>query len=136
MVSGFARSYWIHAVSGLPSLIHSDNSLSSRVFFALSFSDPAVTLTTSSVRRIVLYDSPSGVGPRLRFTARPSDGKLSDRPSNTLTVFDSSATEAGFRPFATALKRILPDFVVERINTRFTPPSTGKLFARIKLSVP
>src|SRR6185369_15272120 len=89
MTSGLASSYLIHAFSGLPSLDQSESSLSSSVFRAVSALDPAVKLTASSARRIGLYDSPRGVGPRPRNTGSPSDRNDVDKPFVLTNGFES-----------------------------------------------
>src|SRR5436190_9903669 len=131
MVSDFGSSYLIHAFSGLPSLDQSESSLSSIVLRAVSVFDPAVTLTASRARRVWWKDSPRGVGPRPRKTGRPADRNVVDSPPVLTNGFESMIAMLPPKPSEFADNVIFPAVVVERIITRFTPPSTGRLFERM-----
>src|SRR6185436_344699 len=99
--------------------------------FAVSLFAPATTCAIATGRRVTVTASPDGVGPRSMYDTRPSFGNASDSPLVTLTGREMISTLADLSPSAVALSITLPALVAARMATRLTPPSTGKLLARM-----
>ena len=72
-----------------------------------------------------------GVGPRSRFTGRSAAGSYDDSPSCSGDAIEANVSMASRRPSAFATSVILPGLVVERMEMRLMPPSTGRSFKRM-----
>ena len=92
---------------------------------------PAVALTMATGIRVIVYDGVEGVGPRPRCKGRPAEGSVLLKPFSDGNGFVTNDKVALFKPSAVAVSVIVPGVVVDLISILFTPPSTGKLLARI-----
>src|SRR6266516_7196523 len=106
----------IQAEPGWPSFDQLVASLSSKLNAAVVTFAPADALTMRMGIREVSRSLAAGVGPRVKLAGRRALGMSSDNPSTLLSGCETISTEAGFRPSASAIRRITALSRVERTS--------------------